>query len=148
MRSAASAPLSSFLFGIIGCIDPSSQHPSRLPSCPVPRHRHPFLCYSTQYDSRVLSTENISTSIERRYCTNINARIQSLRIAAPALQVLKWNDGPKKSKGTTTMKKTRQVSYTSDDTLVASKWQGSAAKPTSWERLLSTFECLRRGRCD
>ncbi|SJL12953.1 uncharacterized protein ARMOST_16388 [Armillaria ostoyae] len=30
------------LFGIIGCIDPSSQHPSRLPSCPVPRHRHPF----------------------------------------------------------------------------------------------------------
>ncbi|PBK70811.1 hypothetical protein ARMSODRAFT_1017598 [Armillaria solidipes] len=36
------------LFGIIGCID-ISQYPSRLPSCPVPRYRHPFLCYGTQY---------------------------------------------------------------------------------------------------
>ncbi|KAG7446878.1 uncharacterized protein BT62DRAFT_967677 [Guyanagaster necrorhizus] len=40
------------------------------------------------------------TTIERRYRTNLNARIQSLRMAVPALRVLEWNDGPKKSKGT------------------------------------------------
>lgn len=40
------------------------------------------------------------TTIERRYRTNLNARIQSLRMAVPALRVLEWNDGTKKSKGT------------------------------------------------
>ncbi|KAF9045721.1 hypothetical protein BDZ89DRAFT_1058681 [Hymenopellis radicata] len=40
------------------------------------------------------------TTIERRYRTNLNARIQSLRMAVPALRVLEWNDGSKKSKGT------------------------------------------------
>ncbi len=40
------------------------------------------------------------TVIERRYRTNLNATFQSLRNAVPALRVLEWNDGPKKSKGT------------------------------------------------
>ncbi|PBK70806.1 hypothetical protein ARMSODRAFT_1017594 [Armillaria solidipes] len=40
------------------------------------------------------------TTIERRCRTNLNARIQSLRMAVPALRVLEWNNGPKKSKGT------------------------------------------------
>ncbi|PBK81658.1 hypothetical protein ARMGADRAFT_775363 [Armillaria gallica] len=61
------------------------------------------------------------TTIERRYCTNLNARIQSLRMAVPALQVSESNDGPKKSKGQrprSEMKKTRQRSSTSEETLM------------------------------
>ncbi|KAK0445215.1 hypothetical protein EV421DRAFT_2034686 [Armillaria borealis] len=86
-------------FGIIGCIDTSSQHPSRLPSCPVLRYRRPFLCYSTQYDSHVLLTENILTTIERRYRKNLNARIQSIRMAVPPFEC--WNGimGRRRAKG-------------------------------------------------
>ncbi|PBK70885.1 hypothetical protein ARMSODRAFT_1017663 [Armillaria solidipes] len=39
------------------------------------------------------------TTIECRYHMNLNVRIQSLRMAVPTLQVLEWNDEPKKSNG-------------------------------------------------
>ncbi|KAK0445251.1 hypothetical protein EV421DRAFT_2034711 [Armillaria borealis] len=67
------------LFGIVGCIDPSSQaalfHMTVAPSS------------ATAPSTIIMSSrpKTSHTTIERRYRTNLNARIQSLRVAVPAL---------------------------------------------------------------
>ncbi|KAK0433374.1 hypothetical protein EV421DRAFT_1845592 [Armillaria borealis] len=84
----------------------------------------------------------MSHTIERWYRTILDARIHLLRMAVPALRSLEWNDEPKKSNRTKT--KLRNPGNSTD--IVDERGYidgGSAAKPTSLNRPLSTFECLR-----
>ncbi|PBK98782.1 hypothetical protein ARMGADRAFT_1162057 [Armillaria gallica] len=100
MGSASSASLSS-------SSSVSSAASTPPPSTPPASQAAPFhatvVPSSATAPSTILMSSRPKTShttIERRYRTNLNARIQSLRMAVPALRVLEWNDGPKKSKGT------------------------------------------------
>ncbi|KAK0232296.1 hypothetical protein EDD85DRAFT_956138 [Armillaria nabsnona] len=97
---------------------------------------HLLRAYGTKYD---LHPKMSHTNIERWCHTNLNARIQSLRVA-----VRSSNFGMERL-AKEEQRDTRQISLTSEDTLMESGWQGSTAKPTAGERLLSTFECLEAG---
>ncbi|KIY73822.1 hypothetical protein CYLTODRAFT_439501 [Cylindrobasidium torrendii FP15055 ss-10] len=102
-----------------GAPPPSTSGPSTSTSAPAlppatatfdpsePGTQGAFQAAAAQSASAAASTMMMSsrpktshTTIERRYRTNLNARIQSLRMAVPALRVLEWSDGAKKSKGT------------------------------------------------
>ncbi|PBK70856.1 hypothetical protein ARMSODRAFT_1017634 [Armillaria solidipes] len=89
------------------------------------------------------------TTIERRNCTNLNTRMQSrsLRMAVSALRVSELNDGPKKSKGQrprSEMKKTRQISLMSKDTLM--KEVGQSQRP--WNDCRDGLNALVSGLVD
>ena len=55
-------------------------------------------CTNTYTTSALPRPKTSHTTIERRYRTNLNARIQSLRMAVPALRVLEDKEGGKKIK--------------------------------------------------
>jgi Helix-loop-helix DNA-binding domain len=66
---------------------------------PAHADRSPALTPTSPVPTTVLPRPKTShTTIERRYRTNLNARIQSLRMAVPALRVLEDRDGGKKIK--------------------------------------------------
>ncbi|PBK70890.1 hypothetical protein ARMSODRAFT_94680 [Armillaria solidipes] len=99
MGSVSSASLSSSSsVSSTASIPPPSTPPA---SQAAPFHATVVPSFATAPSTILMSSRPTMshTTIERRYHTNLNARIQSLCMAVPTLRVLEWNDGPKKSNG-------------------------------------------------
>ncbi|PBK98792.1 hypothetical protein ARMGADRAFT_589341 [Armillaria gallica] len=125
----------------------STPPPSTPPASQAAPFRATLVPSSAAAPSTILMSSRLKvphTTLECRYRTNFNARIQSLHTAVPALRVLEWNNGPKKNKGMKAKVRNEQdFAHIVDER----GYVGGGSAATSLERPLSTFECLRSGRC-